>query len=54
MKLVSEVLTSHSVDSHEHHAAGLIVQTYALYKAINSGSLVDIDKLIPELHQAIH
>ena len=52
-KLASEVLASCSADSHEHRAAGLILQTYALYKAIDSGSLVDIDKLIPELRQAI-
>ena len=52
-KLASEVLTSCSMDSHEHRAVGLILQTYALYKAIDSGSLVDIDKLIPELRQAI-
>ena len=52
-KLALEVSASCPMDSHEHRAAGLILQTYALYKAINSRSLVDIDKLIPKLRKAI-
>ena len=53
MKFASEVQACCSVDSHEHLAADLILQTYALYKAISSGSLVNIDKLIPALRQAV-
>jgi len=51
-KLTSEVQTGCSADSHEHRAADLALQTYALYSTISSGSLADIDKLIPALHQA--
>jgi tetratricopeptide (TPR) repeat protein len=53
MEFVSEVQACCSVDSHEHLAAGLVLQTYALYKVISSGSLADIDKLIPALRQAV-
>jgi hypothetical protein len=53
MEFASEVQASCSVDSHERRAADLALQTYALYKAINSGSLADIDKMIPALRQAV-
>jgi len=52
MKLTSEVQASCFADSHEHRAADLVVQTYALYRAIGSGSLAYIDRLIPALRQA--
>jgi hypothetical protein len=51
--LASEVQASCSEDSHERRAADLALQTYALYKAISSGSLADIDKLILGLRQAV-
>ena len=53
MRLVSEVQGSCPEDSHERRASDLALQTYTFYKAINSGSLVDIDNLIPGLHQAV-
>ena len=53
MKFASEVQACCSVDSHEHLAADLALQTYALYKAISSSSLADIDKLIIGLRQAV-
>jgi len=52
VELASEALASCSADSHEHQAAGLTLQTYTLYRAIGSGSLADIDSLIPTLRQA--
>jgi tetratricopeptide (TPR) repeat protein len=53
MEFASEVRGRCSMDSHERRAADLALQTYALYRAILSGSLADIDKLIPTLRQAI-
>ena len=52
-KIASEVRASCSVDNHERRAADLALQTYALYKAISSGNLADIIKLIPPLRQAV-
>ena len=52
MKLASEVQASCSADSHEYRAADLALQTHALYSAIGSGCLADIDGLIPALRQA--
>ncbi|KAF8545967.1 hypothetical protein OG21DRAFT_1278881 [Imleria badia] len=51
--LASEVQTGCSVHSHERRAADLALQTYALYKAISSCNLVDIEKLTPALRQAV-
>ncbi|KAF8549065.1 hypothetical protein OG21DRAFT_1488841 [Imleria badia] len=51
--LASEVQACCSEDSHECRAADLTMQTYALYKAISSGSLADIDKSILGLRQAV-
>ena len=53
IRLVSEVQANCSVGSHDCRAADLTLQTYTLYKAISSGSLADIDKLIPTLRQAV-
>ena len=53
MEFASEIQASCSVDSHERRAANLALQTYTLYKATSSGSLADIDKLIPALRQAV-
>jgi len=53
MKLASEVQASCSPDSPEHRAADLALQTYALYSAIGSGGLADIDRLIPALRQTV-
>ena len=53
MELVSEIQTSCSVGSHERRAADLALQTYELYQATSSGSLSDIDRLIPALRQAV-
>jgi tetratricopeptide (TPR) repeat protein len=53
MEFASEVQASCSVDSHERRAADLALQTYALYKAISSGNLADIDRLILALRQAV-
>ncbi|KAF8415204.1 hypothetical protein L210DRAFT_103217 [Boletus edulis BED1] len=53
MELASEVQVCCSLDSHECRAADLALQTYALYKAISSGSLADIDQLIPALRQTV-
>ncbi|KAG6375322.1 hypothetical protein JVT61DRAFT_3550 [Boletus reticuloceps] len=53
MELASEVQVCCSLDSHECRAADLALQTYALYKAISTGSLVDIDQLIPALRQTV-
>ena len=53
LQFASEVQGSCSVDSHARRAADLAQQTYALYKAISSGSLADIDRLIPALRQAV-
>ena len=54
IRLASEVQASYSesVGSHERRAADLTLQTHALYKVINSGSLDDNNKLIPTLRQA--
>ncbi|KAF8549076.1 hypothetical protein OG21DRAFT_640744 [Imleria badia] len=52
--LASQVQASCSEDSHERRAADLALQTYALYKAISSGSLPDIDESILGLRQAVH
>ncbi|KAF8556914.1 hypothetical protein OG21DRAFT_1520796 [Imleria badia] len=53
MALASEVQASCSAHSHEHRAADLELQTYALYKAISSCNLVDIEKLMLALRQAV-
>ena len=53
MQFVSEVQGSCPLHSHARRAADLALQTYALYKAISSGSLADIDKLIPALRQVV-
>ena len=53
IECASEVQASCSVNSHERRAADLALQTYALYKALNSGSLSGIDRLIPALRQAV-
>ncbi|KAF8549068.1 hypothetical protein OG21DRAFT_640320 [Imleria badia] len=53
MELTSEVQINCSADSHERRAADLALQTYTIYKAISSGSLVDIEKLIPALRQSV-
>ena len=53
MEFASEVQANCSVNSHERRAADLALQTYALYKATNSGGLPDIDRLIPALRQAV-
>ena len=53
VEFASEVQASCSMVSHERRAADLALQTYALYKAIKSGSLADIDKLIPTLRRAV-
>ena len=52
-RFASEVRAGCSVNSHERRAADLTLQTYALYKAIITGDLAGIDKLIPELRQAV-
>ena len=54
MEFASEVHASFSIDSYERRAADLALQTYALYKATNSGSLSNIGKSIPVLRQAVH
>ena len=51
-KLTSGVQDSCLADSYERRAADLALQTYALYRAIGSGSLADIDMMIPALRQA--
>lgn len=53
VRLVSEVQNSCPVDSHERRASDLALQTYALYTAVTSGRLVDINNLIPTLRQAV-
>lgn len=52
-KLASEVQAICSVDSHECRSADLVLQTWALYTAITSSSLTDVNKLIPALRQAV-
>ncbi|KAF8548780.1 hypothetical protein OG21DRAFT_1515937 [Imleria badia] len=52
VELMSEVQASCSEDSHERRAADFALQTYALYQAICSCSLADIDKSISGFRQA--
>ena len=53
MEFASEARAGCSVNSHERRAADLVLQTLALYKAIITGSLASIDRLIPALRQAV-
>ena len=53
VEFASQVRDCCPVDSHERRAADLALQTYALYRALFSGSLADIDMLIPGLRQAV-